>query len=134
MPRRPELRLRFAYGARPQRSRQALRSHGTGDRGLGRMLRDECWLLKARSQKPSRYNIPLTNSPQLGGAPRDVANLGLVRPPFVYLASLVLGAVLHLAMPWPVPFLPGGLAVLLGVPLVGVAIALFAFAVGKFRA
>ena len=77
----------------------------------------------------------MTTRPQHGGAPsaaRDVANLGLVRPPLVYLTSLVSGAVIHLAM--PLPFLPGTLAVPLGVPLVAVAIALFSYSVAKFRA
>lgn len=63
---------------------------------------------------------------------QDVANLGLVRPPLVYLISLVAGASLELAMPFP--FLPGTLAVPLGAPLVVVAIALFAYSVTTFRA
>ena len=77
----------------------------------------------------------MTTGPQHGGASRagrNVANLGLVRPPFVYLTSLVSGAVIHLAV--PLPFLPGTLAVPLGVPLVAVAIALFSYSVAKFRA
>jgi hypothetical protein len=37
-------------------------------------------------------------------AARDVANLGLVRPPLVYLSSLVSGAVIHLAMPLTLAF------------------------------
>jgi hypothetical protein len=57
-------------------------------------------------------------------AARDVANLGLVRPPLVYLTSLVSGAVIQLAR--PLPFLPGRLAMPLGVPLVVIAVALFA--------
>jgi protein-S-isoprenylcysteine O-methyltransferase Ste14 len=76
----------------------------------------------------------MTTRPQHGGgssAP-DVPNLGLVRPPLVYLTSLVSGAVIHLAM--PLRFLPGTLAVSLGVPLVAVAIALFSYSVAKFRA
>ena len=77
----------------------------------------------------------MTTRPQLGdasSAARDVANLGLVRPPLVYLTSLVCGTVIHLAM--PLPFLPGTLAVPLGVPLVAVAIALFSYSVAQFRA
>ena len=77
----------------------------------------------------------MTTRPQHGGpssAARDIANLGLVRPPLVYLTSLVSGAVIHLAV--PLPFLPGTLAVPLGVPLVAVAIALFSYSVAKFRA
>ena len=77
----------------------------------------------------------MTTRPQNCGPPsaaRDVANLGLIRPPLVYLISLVSGAVIQLATPFP--FLPGMLAVPLGAPLVVVAIALFAYSVTTFRA
>src|SRR5215471_9610092 len=77
----------------------------------------------------------MTTTPENGGASsasRDVANLGLVRPPLVYLISLVSGFVIHLAV--PLSFLPVSLAVPLGVPLVAVAIALFSYSVAKFRA
>src|SRR5262245_28738621 len=77
----------------------------------------------------------MTTTPQSGGPPsagQDVAVLGLVRPPLVYLISLVSGAVLQLAR--PLPFLPGTLPVLLGAPLVVVAIAVFSYSVAKFRA
>src|SRR5215472_4353788 len=65
----------------------------------------------------------MATRPERGGtssAARDVANLGLVRPPLIYLTSLISGALIHLAM--PLPFLPGTLAVPLGAPLVAVAI------------
>ena len=62
----------------------------------------------------------------------NVPNLGLVRPPLVYLASLVLGALLQLAI--PLPFLPRTLDVALGASIVAVAAALFAYSVAKFRA
>jgi protein-S-isoprenylcysteine O-methyltransferase Ste14 len=62
---------------------------------------------------------------------QDVPKLGVVRPPLVYLASIILGALLQFAA--PLPFLPGTLALPLGVSLVVVAIALFASAVAKFR-
>ena len=77
----------------------------------------------------------MTTRPPHGGgstAARGVANLGLLRPPLVFLTSLVSGAVMHLAM--PLPFLPATLAVALGVPLVAVAIALFSYSVAQFRA
>jgi len=77
----------------------------------------------------------MTTSPQHGGASsaaQDVANLGVVRPPLIYLTSLILGAVIHLAL--PVPFLPRTVAVPLGVPLVAAAIALFSYSVAIFRA
>src|SRR5262249_27114714 len=61
-----------------------------------------------------------------------VANLGLVRPPLVYLTSLVSGVVIHLAT--PLRFLPETLAVRLGVPLIALAIALFCYSIAKFRA
>jgi protein-S-isoprenylcysteine O-methyltransferase Ste14 len=62
----------------------------------------------------------------------DVPHLGLIRPPLVYLASLVTGALIQLAM--PLPFLPRTLTVGLGVSLVVVAMVLFSYSVGKFRA
>ena len=78
----------------------------------------------------------MTTRPQHGGgstAARSVANLGLVRPPLVYMTSLVSGTVIHLAM--PLPFLPGTLpAFALGVPFVAIAIALFSYSVARFRA
>ncbi len=77
----------------------------------------------------------MTTRPQHGGGStkaRGVVNLGLLRPPLVYMTSLVSGAVMHLAM--PLPFLPATLAVALGVPLVAVAIALFSYSVAQFRA
>ncbi len=77
----------------------------------------------------------MTTGPQHGDASssaQDVANLGLVRPPFVYLASLVSGSVIQLAR--PLAFLPGTLAVPLGVLLIAAAIAPFSYSVTKFRA
>jgi protein-S-isoprenylcysteine O-methyltransferase Ste14 len=62
----------------------------------------------------------------------DVPNLGLIRPPRVYLASLVIGALLHFAM--PLPFLPQTLNVALGAAHVVVAIALLSYSVAKLRA
>src|SRR5262249_22448682 len=76
----------------------------------------------------------MTTKPQSGpkNAAQDVANLGLVRPPLVYLISLVTGAVGQLA--WPLPFLPGTLAVPLGAALVAVEIPLFSSWVANFQA
>jgi protein-S-isoprenylcysteine O-methyltransferase Ste14 len=77
----------------------------------------------------------MTARPQNCGPPdaaQDVPNLGLIRPPLVYLGSLVAGALIQLAM--PLPFLPRTLTVRLGASLVVVAIALFAYSVAKFRA
>jgi protein-S-isoprenylcysteine O-methyltransferase Ste14 len=63
---------------------------------------------------------------------RDVANLGLVRPPLVYLVLIAVGSALQFA--WQLPFLPHELAAPLGIILVVAAIALFSGSVGKFRA
>jgi protein-S-isoprenylcysteine O-methyltransferase Ste14 len=75
-----------------------------------------------------------TRPPSWGSAnaAQDVANLGLVRPPLVYLISLISGAVIQLAR--PLPFLRATLAMPLGAPLVVVAVALFAYSVSTFRA
>jgi protein-S-isoprenylcysteine O-methyltransferase Ste14 len=61
-----------------------------------------------------------------------VANAGFVRPPLVYLASLAVGLLLQWAT--PLPFVPPTLDAALGAALIGVAIALFACSVAKFRA
>ena len=62
----------------------------------------------------------------------NVARLGIVRPPLVYLVSIVVGALVHLVA--PLPFVTRTLAVPLGASVVVVAIALFSFSVAKFRA
>jgi protein-S-isoprenylcysteine O-methyltransferase Ste14 len=62
----------------------------------------------------------------------NVAKLGIVRPPIVYLVSLIVGALAHLVA--PLPFVTRTLAMPLGASLVVVAIALFYFSVAKFRA
>ena len=62
----------------------------------------------------------------------EVANLGIVRPPFVYLATIVTGSVLEIA--WPTAFLPRGFATPLGSALVVAAVMLFFYSVAKFRA
>jgi protein-S-isoprenylcysteine O-methyltransferase Ste14 len=68
--------------------------------------------------------------------PRDattasVANAGVVRPPVVVLASLLLGAVLTVA--WPFPFLPHALRLPVGGLLVAMAGALFSYSITQFR-
>jgi protein-S-isoprenylcysteine O-methyltransferase Ste14 len=77
----------------------------------------------------------MTATPQSSDPPDagpDVPYLGLIRPPLVYLASLVIGALIQLAR--PLPFLPRTLTAAFGAPLVVVAIALFSYSVAKFRA
>ncbi len=61
-----------------------------------------------------------------------VANLGLVRPPLVYLAAILIGWLLELG--WPLPFLPDVVAARLGSLLVLLAAVLFVSSIRTFRA
>jgi protein-S-isoprenylcysteine O-methyltransferase Ste14 len=60
-----------------------------------------------------------------------VANLGIVRPPVVYLGAIGLGLLLHFA--WPVRLVPGAASAPLGGSAVLAAVALFLYAVHTFR-
>jgi protein-S-isoprenylcysteine O-methyltransferase Ste14 len=60
-----------------------------------------------------------------------VANLGIVRPPLVFLASISAGLAIYLA--WPVRVVPSELRVPIGAAATTVAIALFLAAVRSFR-
>ena len=62
----------------------------------------------------------------------DAANLGLVRPPFVYLSSIALGLVIHYA--WPARFVPPSLSTPVGALLTLSAVGLFVGAVRTLRA
>jgi protein-S-isoprenylcysteine O-methyltransferase Ste14 len=62
----------------------------------------------------------------------EAANLGVVRPPLVYLAAIVAGSVLGVA--WPLAFLSHRYATPLGIVLVVVAVVLFFYSTGEFRA
>ena len=68
----------------------------------------------------------------LGTSGADVANLGLVRPPFVYLGSIALGVVLHLL--WPARLVPPPVSTPGGAIVTILAIALFVSAVRTLRA
>ncbi len=68
----------------------------------------------------------------LGTSGADVANLGLVRPPFVYLGSIALGLVLHLL--WPARLVPLSVSTPGGAIVTVLAIALFVSAVRTLRA
>jgi len=61
----------------------------------------------------------------------EVANLGLIRPPLVYLGSIGLGLLVHFFC--PVQWLPASIAVPIGVLLVLVAGALFISSVRTFQ-
>jgi len=62
----------------------------------------------------------------------EAANLGLVRPPFVYLGAIALGLVVHGL--WPVHLSRRSVGVSVGAILLLVAVALFVSAVRTFRA
>ncbi|HEY9014068.1 MAG TPA: isoprenylcysteine carboxylmethyltransferase family protein [Gemmatimonadales bacterium] len=62
---------------------------------------------------------------------REVANLGIVRPPLVYLVSIAIGLALHLA--WPIRFLPQWLSLPLGAATIAVAVIVFILSVRTFR-
>ena len=77
----------------------------------------------------------MTTAPQdtdLRNAGQDVPKLGLVRPPIVYAVSIVAGALLQRAK--PLPFFPSAVAAPLGAAVVVVAVLLFVYSVGRFRA
>src|SRR5262249_48076207 len=61
----------------------------------------------------------------------EVANLGIMRPPLVYLGAIALGLLLHFAR--PVRLVPRAVSVPLGGTAVLVAVALFLYAVRTFR-
>jgi protein-S-isoprenylcysteine O-methyltransferase Ste14 len=74
---------------------------------------------------------PRSNQPRSDTGVPEVANLGIVRPPLVYLGSIVLGLLLHFAS--PIRLVPPAVAALLGGSVILVAVALFVFAVRAFR-
>ena len=65
------------------------------------------------------------------GSPANVANLGVLRPPLIYLASIVLGLLIHWV--FPVGLAPRGLGRLVGAATIVGAVALFIAAVRTFR-
>ncbi len=62
----------------------------------------------------------------------DVANLGLVRPPYVYLGALLIGVGLNLVR--PARWLPPALRTWVGVPIMLAALALFCSSILRFKA
>ncbi len=83
----------------------------------------------------SANDSPRSNEPDpaIGASSdtQDVANLGLVRPPLVYLGAILIGVGLDLVR--PLRWLPAGTAAWVGVPLVIVALALFVASTREFR-
>ena len=68
----------------------------------------------------------------LGSSAPDAANLGLVRPPVVYLGSIALGLAIHYA--WPTRFVPPSVSTPVGAMLTLLAVGLFVVSVRTFRA
>src|SRR5262245_37133244 len=65
------------------------------------------------------------------GAAPEVANLGVLRPPLLYLGAIALGLLLHAV--WHVRLIPRSVTWPLGSPAVLVAVALFLSATRTFR-
>ena len=61
----------------------------------------------------------------------EVANLGIVRPPLVYLVSIAAGLALNLV--WPIRLLPRGVSLPLGGATIAVAVTVFILSVRTFR-
>ncbi|MEA3195914.1 MAG: hypothetical protein QOD26_4247 [Betaproteobacteria bacterium] len=62
----------------------------------------------------------------------DSANVGLARPPVIYLGAIGLGVVIHFL--WPVPLIPSGVSMPVGIVGTLAAVALFIYAVRTFKA
>jgi protein-S-isoprenylcysteine O-methyltransferase Ste14 len=62
----------------------------------------------------------------------DVSNLGLLRPPFVYLFAILAAVALDVLR--PLRFLPGELGPFIGTPFVVAAFVLFVLSVRRFKA
>ena len=72
----------------------------------------------------------VSDKKEIGVVP-EVANLGLMRPPLIYLGAIILGLLLHFA--WPARLVPRVVSVPLGATTVLVAVVLFVYSVHTFR-
>jgi len=63
-------------------------------------------------------------------APPPAANLGMARPPAIYVTAIVTGLVLHFV--WPIPFVPN-LAIPFGVLIAAFAATLFLWSIRTFH-
>lgn len=80
-----------------------------------------------------REPVATTDEPgDRSGIRPEGANVGIVRPPIVYLLSIAAGVALHLA--WPIRFATAALSTPLGVATTILAIGLFLAAVRTLRA
>jgi protein-S-isoprenylcysteine O-methyltransferase Ste14 len=90
-----------------------------------------CRRLGEEPLSPRKPVASSDRSDQHVGKGPEVANVGIARPPLVYLASIAAGVAAHLA--WPLRLVPPGLSAPLGAAAVAVAIVLFLVAVRSFR-
>jgi len=70
------------------------------------------------------------SQPQVKAA--DAANLGVLRPPLVFLAAIIVGIVIDIR--WPMTFFPSALTGPIGSATVLAALVLFVYATRTFRA
>jgi protein-S-isoprenylcysteine O-methyltransferase Ste14 len=73
-----------------------------------------------------------TEPPRASADPHDVANLGFVRPPFVYLVAILVGVGLDFVR--SLRWLPVGIGAWVGFPLVVLSLALFFASTRRFKA
>ena len=88
------------------------------------------FLRKASMQYSSAHRMAQRTSQNQHAAPL-AANLGLVRPPAIYLTTIVTGLVLHFA--WPIPLVPS-LAMPFGALIAVFAAALFIWSIRTLHA
>ena len=75
--------------------------------------------------------MPAAQDPSEPGRP-DVANPGLLRPPFVYLSAILAGVALDFIR--PLRLLPDEVGALIGLPIAVAALVLFVLSVRRFTA
>jgi len=74
----------------------------------------------------------MSSSANNAGSGPDAANIGLARPPVIYLGAMGLGVVIHFW--WPMPLVPSAIGTPVGVACTLTAVALFVYAVRTFKA
>jgi len=81
----------------------------------------------------SKRWMPMTaEQPRSPTSKPDVANLGFVRPPFVYLAALLIGVGFDFVR--PARWLPAEFGAWVGIPIAIAALALFVSSIRRFKA
>ena len=85
----------------------------------------------AAGHRPQSATMSAEQDRSKTGRP-DVANFGLLRPPFVYLFAILAAVALDFIR--PLRFLPDELGTFIGVPIVVAALVLFLLSVRRFKA